>query len=128
MTTQKSREGLRQVVVEATESRTVGLCFRRGPCLASFLFIENWDSRGFCGHQSGLVGKHATWLDARCLGKLVPQLGAHGMKLDRVLLLGENYLSQLLDGLACCLIVQSVSLLVSPQFPRLQVGTKAQTS
>lgn len=37
---------------------------------------------------------------ARCLGKLVPVLGDHGMqKLDTVLPLRRNYWSQLLDGL-----------------------------
>lgn len=92
MTIRRSREGLRQVVVEATASRTVGLWFRGGPSLACFLFIENWDSGGFCGHKSGLLGRHATWLDAGCLGKLLPQLGAHGMNLDRIFLLGREFL------------------------------------
>lgn len=38
----------------------------RGPSPAGFLFIENWDSGGFCGHKSG----HSSWQTyhmARCL-------------------------------------------------------------
>lgn len=61
------------------------------PAPAGFRFIETWDSGGFGGHKSGLLSRHTTWLDACCLGKLVPVLGAHGMlKLNTILLLGKE--------------------------------------
>ena len=64
----------------------VRLCSRRVLLLPAS-FLQTWDSEGFCGHKSVLLSRHATWLDACCLGKLVPVLGAHGMlKLDTVLL------------------------------------------
>lgn len=70
-------------------ARFVVMCVKvsrdsRGPSLAGFLFIENWDSGGFCGHKSG----HSSWqtyhmgwyLDRVPLGRefLVPAAGGSG--------------------------------------------------
>lgn len=92
--------------------------------LASLL--QAWDSEDFCGHKRGLLSRHATWLDACCLGKLVPVLGAHRMlKLVTVLWLGkESRVSAVgWPGHAACM-VQWVSLFVLPQFPLLQMATE----